>query len=198
MNVIHSILKDHIMHVFFNPVPTRLCHVTYYHGDKKYPCLVGIRLSDFWGFFAISTYLYTIHSSHQSLEQNKCIDLNLFSKCLTVSFLRPSALVSYFFLFNIMQQWCHYYFILHFILFDFMHNKVLKANFPHEWAPALGFVMFLFSCMQSPPLTALMPKGQLISKANFRIFIWTKKPMMIFLYFCPSFKKPMKSGRNKQ
>ena len=52
-----------------------------------------------------------------------------------------------------------------------MHNKVSKANFPHEWAPALGFVMFLFSCMQSPPLTALMPKGQLISKANFKVFI---------------------------
>ena len=53
-----------------------------------------------------------------------------------------------------------------------MHNKVLKANFPHEWAPALGFVMFLFSCMQSPPLTALMPtKGQLISKAIFLVLI---------------------------
>ena len=24
--------------------PTRLCHVVYYHGDKKYPCLVGIGL----------------------------------------------------------------------------------------------------------------------------------------------------------
>ena len=27
-----------------NPVPTRLCHVIYYHGDKKYPCVVGIGL----------------------------------------------------------------------------------------------------------------------------------------------------------
>ena len=26
----------------FNPIPTRLSHVIYYHGDKKYPCLVGI------------------------------------------------------------------------------------------------------------------------------------------------------------
>ena len=32
-------------------------------------------------------------------------------------------------------------------------------------------------------------KGQLISKANL-----TKKPTKIFLYFCPSFKKPLKSG----
>ena len=23
-----------------NPIPTRLCHVIYYHGDEKYPCLV--------------------------------------------------------------------------------------------------------------------------------------------------------------
>ena len=29
-------------------------------------------------------------------------------------------------------------------------------------------------------------KGQLISKANFKVFIWTKKPTKIFLYFCPS------------
>ena len=28
-------------------------------------------------------------------------------------------------------------------------------------------------------------KGQLISKANFEVFIWTKKRMKIFLYFCP-------------
>ena len=29
-------------------------------------------------------------------------------------------------------------------------------------------------------------KGQLISKANSKLFIWTKKPIKIFLYFCPS------------
>ena len=28
-----------------NSVPTRLCHVVYYHGDKKYPYLVGIVLN---------------------------------------------------------------------------------------------------------------------------------------------------------
>ena len=27
-----------------NPIPTRLCHVIYCHGDKCYPCLVGIVL----------------------------------------------------------------------------------------------------------------------------------------------------------
>ena len=27
-----------------NPIPTRLCHVIYYHTDKKYPCLVGLGL----------------------------------------------------------------------------------------------------------------------------------------------------------
>ena len=29
---------------WFNPIPTRLYHVIYCHGDKKYPCLVGIGL----------------------------------------------------------------------------------------------------------------------------------------------------------
>ena len=28
----------------FNPIPTRLCHVIYCHGDKSYPCLVGLGL----------------------------------------------------------------------------------------------------------------------------------------------------------
>ena len=27
-----------------NPIPPRLCHVIYYHTDKKYPCLVGLGL----------------------------------------------------------------------------------------------------------------------------------------------------------
>ena len=30
------------------------------------------------------------------------------------------------------------------------------------------------------------PKGQLISKENFKVSIWTKKWTKIFLYFCPS------------
>ena len=29
-------------------------------------------------------------------------------------------------------------------------------------------------------------KGQLISKANFEVFIWTEKRTKIFVYFCPS------------
>ena len=29
-------------------------------------------------------------------------------------------------------------------------------------------------------------KGQLISKANFEVFIWTKERTKIFLYFCPN------------
>ena len=29
-----------------NPIPTRLCHMIYYHGDKKYSYLVGIGLND--------------------------------------------------------------------------------------------------------------------------------------------------------
>ena len=30
------------------------------------------------------------------------------------------------------------------------------------------------------------PKGQLISEANFKVFIWTKNRTKIFLQFCPS------------
>ena len=40
--------------------------------------------------------------------------------------------------------------------------------------------------------------GQYISKANSKLFIWTKKPTKIFLYFCPSFKISLKSSRNKR
>ena len=28
-----------------NPIPTRLCHIIYYHRYKKHPCLVGIELN---------------------------------------------------------------------------------------------------------------------------------------------------------
>ena len=28
-----------------NPIPTRLCHMIYCHGDKSYPWLVGIGLT---------------------------------------------------------------------------------------------------------------------------------------------------------
>ena len=35
-------------------------------------------------------------------------------------------------------------------------------------------------------------KGQLILKGLFAVFVWTKKQTKIFLYFCPSFKKPSK------
>ena len=41
-------------------------------------------------------------------------------------------------------------------------------------------------------------KGQLILKVNFKVFIWIKKTTKIFLYFCPSFKKPLKRGRNQR
>ena len=40
-------------------------------------------------------------------------------------------------------------------------------------------------------------KGQLISKANFKLFIWTKKLTKIFLYFCPRSKKPLKVVETK-
>ena len=39
---------------------------------------------------------------------------------------------------------------------------------------------------------------QLILKASFKVFNWTKKTTKIFLYFCPSFKKPLESGPIKR
>ena len=38
---------------------------------------------------------------------------------------------------------------------------------------------------------AAVTKGQIISKSNFKVFIWTKKWTKIFLYFCPSFRKSL-------
>ena len=39
---------------------------------------------------------------------------------------------------------------------------------------------------------------QLILKASFKVFNWTKKATKIFLYFCPSFKRSLKSGRKEK
>jgi hypothetical protein len=36
-------------------------------------------------------------------------------------------------------------------------------------------------------------KGQLIPKAKFKVFYLNQKSTKIFLYYCPSFKKPLKS-----
>ena len=38
-------------------------------------------------------------------------------------------------------------------------------------------------------------KGQIISKANFEVFIWTKNWTKIFLYFCPRFLKWVNSKK---
>ena len=46
--------------------------------------------------------------------------------------------------------------------------------------------------------TMTTTKGQLILKGLFKVYICNKKQTKIFLYFCPSFKKPLKSGRNKR
>jgi hypothetical protein len=44
----------------------------------------------------------------------------------------------------------------------------------------------------------LLRSSHLISKAIFlKVFIWTKKKRFFFLYFCPSFKKPLISARKK-
>ena len=70
-------------------------------------------------------------------------------------------------------------------------------------SPALNTIIEIRNALQSWKfldsfLYRTMTKGQTISKVSSKLFIWTKKPMKIFLYFCPSFKKPFKSGQNKR
>ena len=63
----------------------------------------------------------------------------------------------------------------------FLENKTTSGYL--QWHKALKI-----SCANNA-LVAF--KVQLISKANFKVFIRSKKPTKIFLYFCPSFKKPL-------
>ena len=46
--------------------------------------------------------------------------------------------------------------------------------------------------------TLILAKGQLISKEKFKVFIWTKNRTKIFLYFCPSSLKWVKSKKKMQ
>ena len=36
-----------------NPAPTRLCHISYHHGGKGYPCLMGTGLTCFWMHYTL-------------------------------------------------------------------------------------------------------------------------------------------------
>ena len=89
--------------------------------------------------------------------------------------------------------------------------KHTKAFFPGHWErpknhhflPFLccldlvwscSFLVLDFNCPAQFPKVSIFlstnphqqPKGQVISKANFEVFIWTTKRAKIFLYFCPS------------
>ena len=55
-------------------------------------------------------------------------------------------------------------------------NNFLKHLLYQAWLRVL-FKIWLF-----------VSKGQLISKADMKVFIWTKNSTKIFLYFCPSLK----------
>ena len=52
--------------------------------------------------------------------------------------------------------------------------------------PQIKLYFISYKSESSRPWAGTRPKGQLISKANFEVFIWTKKRAKIFLYFCPS------------
>ena len=71
------------------------------------------------------------------------------------------------FLFPLFPKYIQYLYFLIYILF-----KLLGASC------RLPYVWYYLLCPHA--------KGQLISKANSKLFIWTKKPTKIFLYFCPS------------
>ena len=82
----------------------------------------------------------------------------------------------------------------------------LKTRSAHIWISSSKLHCTACAAGQDGKFIALLTnmkvyfvrKGHLISKANFKLFISTKKPTKISLYFCPSFKKPLKSGRNKR
>ena len=73
--------------------------------------------------------------------------------------------------------------MLHFTLVITKKISVIdKWAFENEWAFDSTF-LFLSNELSYGNLPA---KGQLISKANFEVFIWTLKWTRLFLYFCPS------------
>ena len=59
-----------------------------------------------------------------------------------------------------------------------------ESLYPIGLGKDLLFKTVVGHCEHKSVLT--ITKGQVISKANFKVFIWTKNPMKIFLYFCPS------------
>ena len=56
----------------FNPIPTRLCHMIYCQGDKSYPYLVGIGLSQFVTFmYFTKKYCITNLDQENNFEKLK-------------------------------------------------------------------------------------------------------------------------------
>ena len=82
-------------------------------------------------------------------------------------------------------------------------NEYLKLNYPWTgWLPIISVTLIYTSKALGigsiTHMLQVLSKVQLISKTNFKIFICTKKPIKIFLYFCPSLKKLSQSGQNKR
>ena len=57
----------------FNPIPTRLCHMIYCHGNKSYYCLVGIVLNCIANIF----YHYIQRLCHR--PNSNVLDQNVFA-----------------------------------------------------------------------------------------------------------------------
>ena len=135
--------------------------------------------------------------------------------CLTNSFsvnkkVQPTLILFNFFLrcnkieipSKILQPLIHSVFFGKFLLlFFFRHQKLISQKHFHHYF--LGDLLICtqdrlvgrqklikqqpYSATLAHSLLALLSlKGQLISKANSKLQILTKKPTKIFLYFCPS------------
>ena len=61
-----------------NLIPTRFCHVIHYPGDKKYPWLIGIGLSQFiiYTFLGLSCWINSLWTRFPSLIESICVELD--------------------------------------------------------------------------------------------------------------------------
>ena len=83
------------------------------------------------------------------------------------------------------------------------HAPLLKLN-PAQlskcWSTSINapFAAYLLIYCKAVELHISLLKGQLISEANYKVFIWTKNWTKIFLYFCPCSLKWVKSKKQMQ
>ena len=77
-----------------------------------------------------------------------------------------------------------------------LHHRTSRCRRSKVGYKTKAFVLPSTTTATSKTKVPCTGKGQLISKANFEVFIWTKNWTKIFFYFCPSSLKWIKS-KNK-